>query len=405
MKSPHTMPLSPVDAVFYGKDSYPVEFLFHFDYPVDAGRLRRALERAISRFWPVGARIVPDPRWSYVFQRGDWPVDLVELPAVPEVPDLASPRALAPFSRPVHTLPGEPLAKFQIARAGTGTLFVASISHSVVDGYSYFFFLTALAEALRNNPLSRDFWKHRLLARPLHDRNRLRPAELDVRPLVGELDPEVFFRRTGLAVAGERNLPPLEESKWEILRFPADELAKAMAEAKAHANVKLSAHDLITAQLWKRAAREWHSSNEPLDCSSAFDYRRVLPELTARYFGNAVRATTLRLDRDEVVALPLGALAAKIRTATLAVDRTAAIDSLRAFEEVRLARGPEAFRNMHVSHPERGLLVTNMSRIPLAAIDFGSGGPKRAVALTSAPRAALIITVGGELVVRLSPPA
>jgi hypothetical protein len=46
---------------------------------------------------------------------------------------------------------------------------------------------------------------------------------------------------------------------------------------------------------------------------------------------------------------------------------------------------------IHVRHPHHGMLVTNISRLPLHALDFGVGVPTGFLPLRSADRGAAIL--------------
>ena len=398
------MPLSPVDHVFVGRDAYAIAFLLYFEAPLDPQRLQRALAQTARKFWPVGARLVAPDGAPLAFAPSRAPLDFAELPARPTLPDFTDPAALAEFAGPAASEPGLPLASFRLARVGAGSVFVATISHVVVDGYSYFFFLSTLAALYRRELTSLGYWQRRLL-RPDLDRRPLRPP---VAAPAGSppLDPENFYARTGITLAEERRVPPLKDSRWEFVRFARPELDAALAEARLATGEKLSAHDLLSARLWKKIAAEWHDHDEPLEISSAFDIRRTHPSMSARYFGNAIRATVLRLSRTEVLEWPVARLAQRIRGATRAITPATVQDALACMEETRLIHGAGVFQRMHVSHPRRGFLVTNLSRVPLATLDFGGGPPRQLVPLTPAPRSAIVLADGDHgLIARLGLPS
>lgn len=108
---------------------------------------------------------------------------------------------------------------------------------------------------------------------------------------------------------------------------------------------------------------------------------RVYEGLSPRYFGNAVRNVTLRLPREEVLDVPLGRLAERVRQATTAMNAQGARESLRCLAAVRLARGLDAFARMHAVDPGSGFLVTNLSKTPLDALDCGFGPPEELIPL------------------------
>jgi len=80
------------------------------------------------------------------------------------------------------------------------------------------------------------------------------------------------------------------------------------------------------------------------------------------------------------------------------------LHSLRQLEALRRAEGPEALSRLHVAHPEAGLLVTNLSRVPVARLDFGSGAPSDYRIMTPAPRTAAVLPLQDGCAVDVCPP-
>lgn len=400
-----TLRLSPIDHAFAGRDSYSVEFLMLFPYHVDGELLKDCLEAAAKRFWPIKSELAKTSDGYFQFQSVAYPLAFSVRDGGSVLPDFYNPRELAKFSEPVQSLPGEKLAKFCLTHVGDHSVFVANISHAMVDGYSYFFFLSTVAALYRNayrfwRP---GYWKTKAI-HPDHDRSRLNPRGPST-SADGAIDPQEFFRRTGFSFAGKRTLPSLEQSKWQFIRFEPDELLNHLKAHDPQLPERLSKHDIVTALLWKHVAKEWHhGGDEMLECSSAFDYRRVHGNLSPLYWGNAVRGTTCRVSRDEILSLGVTSLAVKIRQATKAINRDAVFDSLQYLDDVRRIHGPEVFGSAQIAHPKVGFLVTNLSRIDADSFDLGSGAPIQVIPLTAAPRAAVLLSEGDAIVARVGIP-
>ncbi len=47
------------------------------------------------------------------------------------------------FVDPVETVPGPPLARFRLTHTPAGSVLGVGLSHAIVDGFSYFYFLSA----------------------------------------------------------------------------------------------------------------------------------------------------------------------------------------------------------------------------------------------------------------------
>ena len=69
--------------------------------------------------------------------------------------------------------------------------------------------------------------------------------------------------------------------------------------------------------------------------------------------------------------------------------------------EIRRAHGLAAFARMFAVDPRAGFLVTNMSRMPLEALDCGFGPPEALVPLTPGLRSAFVSAARDGVLVRL----
>lgn len=387
-------PLSPIDVVFVGRDAYSIEFLLRFARPLDEARLAAALRDALALFWPLRGRLAVDDHAGMRVVECDAPVDFVVVPPRPAL-DARSPEELAPFHADIVSLPGEPLLRVRYGRVGAGSALCVHVSHCLVDGHAYFEFLSALAAACRGELGA--------VPPPDHDRSRLIPDERELAPgrHGEEVDAETLLRETGISWGAVRRLPRLEACRWTFLEFPEARLQQLLGEAATTSDVRLSRHDVLAAHLWQRTAREWDSAGETLSYVSGYDYRRIHAGLSPRYVGNAVRNVTLRLGRDEVLGAPLGRLAEHIRRTTESMSEQRARESLRCLAELRRAYGLAAFTRMHAVDLRAGFLVTNMSRMPLDALDCGAGPPEELVALTPGLRSAFVSAARDGVLVRL----
>lgn len=389
-----TAPLSPIDEAFVGRDAYSIEFLLCFSRPLHEARLAAALKDALALFWPLRGRLAEeDHRGSRVVEH-DAPADFVVVPPRPTL-DVRSPEELAPFHADIVSLPGEPLLRVRYGRVGAGSALSVHVSHCLVDGHAYFEFLSALAAACRGELGA--------VPPPDHDRSRLIPHERELASgrHDGEVDAEILFRETGISWGEVRCLPRLEACRWTFLELPEARLQQLLGEAATTSDVRLSRHDVLAAHLWQRTAREWDFAGETPSYVSGYDYRRIYAGLSPRYLGNAVRNVTLRLGREDVLCAPLGRLAEHIRRATESMSELGARESLRCLAEIRRAHGLAAFARMHAVDPRAGFLVTNMSRMPLEALDCGFGPPEALVPLTPGLRSAFVSAARDGVLVRL----
>jgi hypothetical protein len=84
-----------------------------------------------------------------------------------------------------------------------------------------------------------------------------------------------------------------------------------------------------------------------------------------------------------------------VRRAVDAVDEEAVRRSLLALERLRRAEGLGAMEECHVVHPRQGLLLTNLSRLPVPEVAFDAGPPVAFDILTPGVRGAVALPEPG----------
>jgi len=89
--------------------------------------------------------------------------------------------------------------------------------------------------------------------------------------------------------------------------------------------------------------------------------------------------------------LPTGEIAAMIRRSMPSLSKESYIEFLRGLEETISAGRLDELRPFD---PERGCLVTNLSRLPTGRLDFGSGAPQGIMPLTMERNGAAILAEG-----------
>lgn len=365
------VPLSPIDHVFTGRGAYPIEFVFAYDSPIDAGRLEESLEKAVEAFPPVGSRFVRLDEVSLAFEPYDGgcafsvavsPTGWTET----ERKDV--------FLDPVSGKEGEPLGRVLLTRTPNGCVLGFSLSHAVADGYAYFHFLTSWARVFRGEPF----------LPPSHDRAALAAGLDGAGDAVGA---------GGLFRAGPRLDVDRAHLRIDRHVLSRAELVAMHREAQEGFPVRLSHNDTAAAWLWKNRLAEWSGDDPALDTyvSCPVDFRRLLPAAGPAYFGNAVALAKASIPKGELATVPPGDLATRVRRAVDAVDAEAARRSLAALEAFRRAEGLTAMEELHVVHPAQGLLLTNLSRLPVPEVAFDAGPPVAFDILTPGVRGAVAL--------------
>jgi len=385
-----TIPLSAIDHVFTGVGSYSIGFVFAYKNTIDSARLRSSLDETLEQFLPLRSKLIKISEHSYGLQPAD---DGLSFETTTSSEIFEDSTDVSRFLDPAHSVEGEPLTKIKLTQTPRGSVLGVSISHAVADGFSYFHFLSSW---------SRTFQGKRILS-PSHQRELLMPETSDRQK---PITPDDILARCGLFWAGKRHASPREQIYEERLFISKDTMGKLLAEAEEECGVPLFYNDVIAAFLWKKYITKWNEGkNNPVAyVSCPFDYRRVLRILPRTYFGNALCCATASIDYENLVHASLGKLALLIRKAVGQVKEDYVLGSLEALGSLRRQRGLAAMEEIHVMHPQDGLVVTNISRLPVQNLEFDSGTPTGFQALSSAPRAAAILPAQDGVDIRVYHP-
>ncbi len=378
------MRLSPVDHVFTGAGAYPINFLFFFESLIDEHKLKASLEKTLQFFSPVGSHLKKMSDETLEFDQNfkfGWNVQ-----ETLTAPDMSNLKDLQRYFKSAKSTVGENLLEVTLSHFQGRSALGVSLSHCVVDGYSYFMFLTSWSKAMRNL----DFHKP--------DLDRLKLVPLEKAPF----NEASVFEATGFAYSQQARPDDLNDIRWELIDYSEEDLKKLYSNTTAQSALRLSMNDVLCADLWKKLARKYQKSGEELTLACAFDYRRVYPKIGPLYFGNAVRGASFKLSYDELMSSTNALIAEKIGGAVRSINEEKALASLQYLESLRNKKGLESMTHFHVADPQTGFLMTNLSRLPLLELDFGAGAPVDFRILTPARRTAVILPLANGLRIQIA---
>ena len=195
-----------------------------------------------------------------------------------------------------------------------------------------------------------------------------------------------------------------EDNKFEIFRVSKNKIKEELITASHHSAKRLSENDILTIYLLKNFVKKWNKAGDRIQIRSAFDFRRVYRDVGRLYFGNAVSIAATDLSFEDVFEKQVWELAELIRDSTSEIRKERILSDLAVLEKYRLENGVQSCQNFHVAHPKFGYLFTNLSRMPLNALNFGLGAPESAYPLVPGPRTLVIMDGGSDYLVRVSPP-
>jgi len=383
--------LSPIDHVFTGIGAYPLEFVFAYERRLDADRLTESLRRTLALFPGAGSRLVRLEGEAYALEPSPGGCSFEVGSSATSFADAADRHA---FVDPVETVEGPPLARFRLTHTPAGSVLGVGLSHAIVDGFSYFYFLSAWSRVFHGREVPPP-WLDRTLLCPGDDGGAAAP-----------LGPEGVHEGCGLFLDERRKAIPRDRLRWTRRAFPGAELRELLAEAQAECPVRLSHNDVVAAWLWRTHVPEWADPREPLTfLSCPVDLRRTLPGFPSTYFGCAVALASAQVERGPLAGTSLAELARRVRDAVAGVDEARARRSMQTIERLRRQDGLAALERLHVVHPHAGLLVTNLSRLPVREVAFDAGPPVAFDILAPAERCAVVLPAEDGLDVRVCLPA
>jgi shikimate O-hydroxycinnamoyltransferase len=385
------IPLSSIDHVFTGIGSYPIEFIFAYQRKLDEKALRSSLLEIVRHFPPISSKLVKlaDQEYGFELSSDGLMFDVRESKNHFEESDKKY-----EYINPVNTVEGDPLTKIRLTHTPGGSVLGVSISHAIADGFSYFHFLSSWAKLYQG----KSFFP------PIHQRPLLVANQAKI-PKIPITSQDVL-RDAGLFLEEKREVIKKEDLRWESRIFYYRELKETLAEEQKNIETRLSFNDIITAQLSKEYLSKWQANEQRKTCyiSCPVDFRRILDGFPKTYFGNAVSLATTAIDMEELNSISLSELAIRIRTNVKKVVKERIDTNITCLTALRFQENINIFESIHVMHPESGLLVTNLSRLPVPEIEFNAGPPTDYSILTQTVRGAVVLPHKDGFEVRLCCP-
>jgi shikimate O-hydroxycinnamoyltransferase len=385
-----TIQLTPIDHIFTGVGSYPIEFVFAYSDTIDPDRLAASLHDAVRHFAPVASKLTELSENSYALHASD---DGAHFQVTESPATFADPDARYAFLDPVNSVPDEPLARIKLSQTPEGSVLGVSISHAVGDGFSYFYFLSSWARLFHGDAVVEPFTRRDPLI-PDREARTANVTPADVLDAAG-----IFWDERRPAIARDR-------IGWDRFHLSKEEQAGLLAEAQPDADARLSFNDVISAHLWRTYLPRWvgDDTEEVTYVSCPVDVRRIIRDFPRTYFGNAVGLATRPLERRALAQAPLGRLASIVRAAVASVDETYMRDALSTLQAMRLQQGLPVLEHNHVIHPRSGILITNLSRLPVQQIEFDAGPPVAFDILTPAVHGAVVLPADDGVDIRVCYP-
>jgi NRPS condensation-like uncharacterized protein len=357
----NTLTLSPVDYLFTGAGSQPITFAFYYHDYLDSKAMEDSLKQALKYFPLVCSQLIQVGDNEYEFSLRK---DGLNFETLKSESDFKESDNIEKYITPVNSVPGQPLTRITLTQVPQGSVLAVSISHALVDGFSYFHFLSSWARICRGENF----------LPPSFDRTRI-TEKLTV--AVEPVTPDKLFSDCGLFYGDKRQTLQSAQSPHERIFISDETIKDNLQEINQEKKLSFTANDVITALLWKKYLPLWNKRSDNLDTfiSCPFDFRRVLTDFPKNYFGCALCFTSASIDLQGLSKALLGELALLIRNSINRIKSEQILNSLRTLENFRRQQGLAAMENIHLRHPESGMIATNLTRLPITDLNFGAGTP------------------------------
>ena len=368
--------ISQVDALF-ANGSYPIEFLFYFRGELDTKKIRTTLKKLSAIFWPMFGehrdgiitfeKYVEDEYYDEEVVNEEFILPSTEK----ENWDAYSQYILTDTNK---------LFRLRVTHFKNGTILVPKMYHMAGDGYSYFYFLSSLATLSQHTLLPSKSSLMQLFSRPHHHRTILKN-----------------FSFEGVEWKSQQQDSQFAMGVEKVLRKDVNLMIRKVSESK---NIRISTNDILSAMAVKKlVGTQKEFGSEFVELTVPIDVRRQVKEYGRRFFGNGIMLHTMLLQKDNINNLHVDEMAIQIRKSMPSVSRQSYTDYLTMLEKIISKGKTEKFRPFD---PATGCLVTNISRLPVDKLDFGTGPPDLIFPLTIEKNAAAVLAKDENFILRFA---
>jgi hypothetical protein len=367
--------ISQIDT-FFVDGSYPIEFLSYYKNGLHTGKIRKALHKLSSAFWPMfgeyedGIIHFDSYAEQACFEEAVYNQDF---------DPLQSPEVL--YETYCHTIPEDLPGLFflKIIHYQNGTIIIPRLNHLAGDGYSYFYFLSLLATLAQDNyiPFKKLILRH--LYQPHHRRTILAPFKFK------EIERAVKQQTEDLTITSE-----------EIAKTTVSGMTKDIA---ARLDQQVSANDVLSAIILKKTAELQKSQfGFEVQLTIPVDVRRQIQEYGPKFFGNGLLFNQVTFKTRDIIQSDTNIIAIEIRKRMPVVNKENYVAYLNTIEA---HIGMKRTDKLKVYNPDTGCLVTNLTKMPVNRLDFGTGIPDFIFPLTVAKNSAAILADKDTFILRL----
>jgi hypothetical protein len=368
--------ISQIDTIF-ADGSYPIEFLLFYKDRIETSKISSALNLLSTSFWPIFGeyskgeilfdKYCEDDCFNeevidHEFDKGDTNQRIYEN---------------------YYQINSQNLKKLfflKIIQYKNGTLLIPKMNHLSGDGYSYFYFLSALAELTQIISTSSHNDLSRTLYAPSHNRTILKDFQ---------------FKENFVGL-----LPPDTDYVIEYVEIPRMEVRNIIADIASSQNQKVSGNDILSAIVVKQMVEKQNSYfGDNIQLSIPIDVRIQIKEYGQHYFGNALMFHRIDFKVTNIKKSDFKEIAVDIRKSMPLITKETYLKYLASTEN-NINKGQ--INKLKPFDSTIGCLVTNLSQMPINKLNFGTGDPDLVFTLSIEKNSVVVLANRDNFILRMA---
>jgi len=368
--------ISQVDVLF-SNGNYPIEFLLYYKNRLNSNNIRAALKTLSKTFWPLFGRYHQGTiQFDHYVEERHFDESEVDQLFEQDEPAIT----LYEKYRTAVSVDVDTLFFLKIIRYRNGTILIPKMNHLAGDGYSYFYFLTALAALSRVSLIPFKRYVLRRLYMPHHQRTILKSFQSKVIDVPSPRVPGTLI--------------------IEFERIPRDELRNTLKEGAVTFEQAVSSNDFLSARIVKQfIGLRKDYFGETFELTMPMDVRRQIREWGPTFFGNGIMFKRIEFKTADLENLSIYELALRIRASMPTVSRENFMVFLESLEHLIETGHPGQLKPYN---PESGSLVTNLTKLPVNRLDFGEGWADFIFPLTIEKNSTAILADEDDYILRIA---
>jgi len=186
----------------------------------------------------------------------------------------------------------------------------------------------------------------------------------------------------------------------EKLAIELEEVPKpAVKNIALDFNQQVSTNDILSAMIIKKSVEiQKDYFGDDFQLTIPIDVRRYVKEYGIKFFGNGIMFHVVDFKTKDIEKSSVNELAIEIRKSMPVITKESYIKFLSNLE---ILIAEQQTNRLRPYDPERGCLITNLSKLPANKLNFGTGNPDFIFPLTIEKNSAAILADEDKFILRL----